>query len=105
MNTWFIVEVTDSDHGPEPLGEMKRFRVGPHFQVFEEPRSNDEIIYAATEKGYDVAYASSLFGASRLHLERIRLAILSHLRHTLHVNLKNQFDVNIEPVLRVMVRL
>lgn len=99
MNTWFIVEVTDSDPGPEPLGEMMRFAVSPRLQVNLEVRSNDEIMYAATEKAYDVAY-----GASRFHREKIRRAILNYLRYTLFVQIRNDFDVCVEPVISVTVR-
>lgn len=80
---------------------MLRFTVGPNFEVNPEYRGNNEIIEAATEKGFEVSFASSLSGASSYHLEKIRLAILHHLKYTLSVRLRNEFDVNIEPVLRV----
>lgn len=82
---------------------MLRFAVGPNFGVNPEYRGNNEIIEATTAKGHEVSFVSSLAGVSRFHREKIRLAILHHLKYTLSVPLQNHFDVSIEPVLRVRI--
>ncbi len=99
---WFIVEAQDND-GPEPLGELLRFVVSPSLTVTQEIRSQDEIMDAATAKGYEVSYASSLSGASRFHLEKMEKAVRQYIRYTLGKDVRNRFDIDVEPKVRILI--
>lgn len=101
-STWFIVEATDNDHGPEPLGELLRFSVAPSLAIFKEDRTVDQILDAATAKGYECAFASSLHGASRFHLEKMESAVRRWL-YAHGYEIKNRFDISIEPKARILI--
>lgn len=99
---WYYVEVTDSDHGPEPLGELLAFCVAPSLAVFREQRSQDQVERDATAKGYELVFCSSYSGIGRYTMEKLTHAILRWLKAHGY-DIKNRFDINIEPKVRILI--
>ena len=96
--TWFLVEVVDAV-GSDILGDkILKFTVSPLLIVFDEMRGTQEWIDDASDRGFEVAYASSLFGASRLHMDRLKKVVLDRVRREYDV--PGAFDLSIEPVAR-----
>jgi hypothetical protein len=100
---WFVVEAEDSAWTKrEVLNETRRFLVSPSLRVYDEARELDDILTAASDKGHECRYCSSITpGCSRLHAERVEKAVLDRLRRDFEFDWRG---VSVEPKARIEVR-
>jgi hypothetical protein len=101
MAVWYIFKVEDSLEstiiGP---GARRLFAVSPSNELTPECRTVDEVVGAASDKGFDVSYANTFYGISPERLEQVRRRIHDRLRREFRSFPRHA--VSVEPVLRLV---